>query len=250
MKKHVLTALNSALHPILKNRVYIARAGLVAGLKRRGGYGFIPKRMLSLEHEFLKNLDLKGKTVYDVGGHIGLLTIFFARAVGQTGRIITFEPNPQNYKAIIDHVELNGFTNVKVIPMGLSNKRETLKFVVGHSAQGTAAPDKQEHLLEREGVKITQIEVDTLDNLIVTNDLPKPDFVKIDVEGLELKVLQGMSQIITDYRPEMHIELHGVKEREVIELLLSYHYNLYQIEDDINITQQNIDKVRGHQYAH
>ncbi len=89
-----------------------------------------------------------------------------------------------------------------------------------------------------------------MDNQIAVNNLPGPDFVKIDVEGLEIEVLRGMSQTISDYRPKMHIELHGIREREVIELLLSHNYRIYQIEDGIDITQQNIDMIRGHLYVH
>jgi hypothetical protein len=115
MKKTVLAALTSVLEPMLRNHVYTAKAGLVTGLKRRGGLGFIPKKSLTREHTFLKSLDFKGKNVYDVGGYTGLITIFFARAVGETGSVVTFEPNPQNYNAILDHIELNGFNNVTVI---------------------------------------------------------------------------------------------------------------------------------------
>jgi FkbM family methyltransferase len=250
MKETVLSALISVLEPILRNQVYVARAGLIAGLKRRGGFGFVPKKTLTLEHMLLKSLDLEGKTVYDVGGYIGLITMFFAREVGEAGRVITFEPNPQNYYAILDHIELNGFTNVRVIQMGLGSKQETLKFVVSDPARGTADPNKQRQLLEQESVKVSQIEVDAMDNQIAVNNLPKPDFVKIDVEGLEIDVLCGMSQTISNYRPEMLIELHGTSEREIVELLLSHNYNIYQVEDGIDITQQNIDMVRGHLHVY
>jgi FkbM family methyltransferase len=160
LKKAVLSVLTSVLKPMLKNQIYVARAGLIAGLKRRGGFGFVPKKALTPEHIFLKGLDFKGKTVYDVGGYIGILTMFFAREVGETGKVVTFEPNPQNYNAILDHIELNGFTNARVIQMGLGSKQETLKFVVNDPYRGTADPNKQKKLLKQKGVKVLQIEVD------------------------------------------------------------------------------------------
>lgn len=250
MKKTVLSVLTSVLEPILRNQVYVARAGLTAGLKRRGGFGFVPKKALTREHMFLKGLDLKDKTVYDVGGHIGLITMFFAREVGETGRVVTFEPNPQNYNAILDHIELNGFTNVRVIQMGLGSKRGTLKFVVTGSALGTAEPNRQKRLLEQKGAKVLYIQVDTMDNQIAVNNLPRPDFIKMDVEGLGMDVLRGMSQTISTCTPEIFIELHGMGEQEIAEFLLSRSYNIHQVEDDIDITRQNIDMVRGHLYAY
>jgi FkbM family methyltransferase len=250
-RKGVLSVLASALKPILRNQVYVARGNrLTAGLKHRGGFGFVPKKSLTREHMFLKGLNFRDKTIYDVGGHIGRLTLFFARETGETGTVVTFEPNPQNYLAILDHVELNCFTNVRVIQMGLGSKRETLKFVVTGSAQGTADPNKQEFLLKQKGAKVFHIEVDTMDNQIAVNNLPKPDFVKIDVEGLGIDVLRGMSQTISTYRPEIIIELHRTSRQEIAEFLLANGYKIYQVEDDIDITYQNIDMIHGHLYAY
>ena len=94
--KNVLKAtIISALRSLLKNRVYTSRSGLVKGLKRKGGVGFIP-RQLSLEEKFLMNLDINGQTIYDIGGNVGIFTMFFARSVGKKGKVITFEPNPWN----------------------------------------------------------------------------------------------------------------------------------------------------------
>jgi FkbM family methyltransferase len=250
MKGKLLYTLASILEPIFRNLVYVVpKPSLVAGLKRRGGFGFVPRAMIR-EHLFLKSLDYKGKTVYDIGGHMGLMTMFFAREAGENGRVVTFEPNPQNCDVILDHIKLNGFTNVTVIPIGLGSKREKLKFVVTDSALGTASPARQKILLEQKGAQVFEAEVDAMDNQMTANNLPRPDFVKIDVEGLELDVLQGMSQIIGRHRPHMSIELHGVNELEIAKFLLSHHYKIYQVEDSIDITEQNLDRVHAHLYVH
>jgi FkbM family methyltransferase len=250
MKNAIRFGLVSILTPMVKNHVYTQKAGLATGLKRRGGFGFLPlKKVLTREQLFLRGLDFKGKTVYDVGGYIGLVTLFFARQVGETGQVITFEPNPQNYKAILDHVNLNGFSNIRVIPLGLSSQSETLKFVVSGPARGTADPTKQKSRLAQKDEQIIQIEVDTLDHQILINQLPRPDFVKIDVEGLEIEVLRGMTQTITNHKPAIFLELHGTAEREVVTFLLSHQYRVHQVEDDIELTNQNLDRVHGHLYA-
>lgn len=255
MKKTMMTAVASILAPRLSSYVYTARSGLITGLKRRGGFGFIPKKALTQEQMFLKKLDLRDKTVYDVGGHVGLMTLFFARAVGQTGRVITFEPNLQNYQAILDHVELNGFQNVTVIPMGLGHKRDTLTFFVSGQATafGTAHPNRRLELARQGNLSNfihSTIEVDTLDNQISVNKLPWPDFVKIDVEGLEIDVLNGMRQTISQRKPALLIELHGQSEQAIVEFLLAYGYRLFQVEDGVGIRPQDAPSVQLYTYRH
>jgi FkbM family methyltransferase len=140
---------------------------------------------------------------------------------------------------------------VTALRSGLGRKRETLKFVVAGDDQstGTAHPDRQARLLNIKGAKSFYVEVDTLDNQIEVNNLPRPDFIKIDVEGLELDVLNGMTQTISEYKPKLLIELHGQSEREIGEFLIFYNYNINQIEASINITSENINLVRGHLYC-
>jgi FkbM family methyltransferase len=234
----------------LRKQVYTARAGLVTGLKRRGGLGFFPKP-LTKEYIFLKSLNYKGKNVYDVGGYFGLMTIFFAREVGENGTVTTFEPNPDNYEVIIDHLQLNNFRNAKVICIGLGKQPEKLKFVVDDKqpAKGTAQPALQEHFLKEKTSRILEIEVDTLDSQMAHHNLPVPHFIKIDVEGLELEVLQGMTQTISRYKPDLFIELHGQNKLELIDFQLSHDYNIHQVEQSINITQANKELARQHLYA-
>lgn len=243
----------TVLAPLVQRHVYTQRTGLAAGLKRRGGFGFLPFHKTltqdSQEQRFLEKQEFAGQTVYDVGAHVGLLTLFFARAVGETGNVIAFEPNPQNYRTIIDHVYLNRLTNVKVIPLGLSSRSGSLRFVVTRSALGTAEPHLQMQYEQEKGVRVFQIEVDTLDGQVGAKGLPAPDFIKIDVEGLELDVLRGMVETIHAHRPRILLELHGPFDREVVAFLLAAGYRVHQVERPIAITRQNIDSVYGHLYA-
>ena len=249
LRSILVSVFEPLLTPLLSNRVYVARAGLVKGLKRRGGFGFLPKKKLSREHIFLKSIDFEGKTVYDVGGHIGLMKMFFARAVGDQGKVVTFEPNPMNYDRILDHLNLNGFSNVNVVQKGLGNETGKVEFVVTKSECGTADPKRQVVLLENKKGKTLHVEIDTLDNQIMYLNLPKPDFVKIDVEGFELQVLLGMTQTIKLCKPQMHIELHGTSERDIVEFLWHYQYSVRQVEDDFEIKPENLHRVHGHLFV-
>lgn len=238
----------SVLRPLLKNHIYTSRNGLTKGLKQKGGLGFIPKRLLTQEEKFLLGLDINGQTIYDIGGNAGIFTIFFARSVGKKGKVITFEPNPQCCNMILEHLKLNNLNNVEVHQIALGKNREKATLAVRKSETGTGSlqEDIKASILQEKGAETIQVEIDTLDNQITTNNLPKPDFVKIDVEGLEMDVLHGMSETIEAHKPKLFIEVHGVdmqrkieNVQRVVEFLIAREYSIYHIESGETITSSN-----------
>jgi FkbM family methyltransferase len=248
----------SALRSLVKNRIYKSRSGLSKGLKRKGGFRFIP-RPLSLEEKFLLHLDLNGQTIYDIGAYEGILTIFFARSVGKNGKVITFEPNPLNCNIIFDHLKLNNFGNVEVKQIALGKKREnaTLAFRKLETGIGSLQEDIKASILQKKDAQTIQVELDTLDNQIIINSLQKPDFVKIDVEGLEMDVLDGMCWTIKSYKPKLFIEIHGVNlqskienVQKIVEFLIAHEYSIYHVESEKRITPPNAQvAIMGHLYC-
>ena len=256
--------LTIALNRLLAGHAYTARHGLAKGLKRRGGLAFLPTfvprstRMLE-EERFLANLDLDGQVIYDVGGDQGIYTIFFAKRVGPRGKVITFEPNPASYKRIMANVELNGFENVDVLPIGLGREQERLSFVFPalDTGRGTAERAIASQILREKGARTIEIEVKSLDSEIRGADLPKPDFVKIDVEGLEMDVLLGMSGTIAECKPRLFIEIHGADMQSkldnvtrVVAFLRGHGYALYHVESKQRIDLSNAGVAKqGHLYG-
>jgi FkbM family methyltransferase len=248
----------SVLRSLVKNRVYTSRSGLAKGLKLKSGLGFIP-RPLTQEEKFLINLDINGQTIYDIGGNVGIFTMFFARAVGKKGKVITFEPNPQCCNMILEHLKLNNLDNVEVQQIALGKMREKRQLAVRKSETGTGSfqEDIKASILQEKGSEIIQVEIDSLDNQIITNNLPKPDFVKIDVEGLEMDVLHGMSDTIKNCKPMLFIEIHGVdvqrkieNVQRVVKFLIGCEYSIYHVESGEIITPSNAEIAKaGHLYC-
>jgi FkbM family methyltransferase len=236
---------------LTQDEVYTMRSGPARGLKRRGGFGFIPWAA-SREELFLGGLDLRGKTVLDIGGYEGIYTLFFSRAVGSTGKVITFEPNPVNCAHIRDNLELNGITNVVLRPLALANRkvRADLLFPVDEPARGSLRADYQIDLAQRFESRTVAVDVDMLDNQVC--DLPPPNFIKIDVEGAELEVLLGMSRVLREFQPALFIEVHtGVQPAALLSVLDAAGYQAWNIEQDIALNSGNSAAYKnGHLYCY
>lgn len=249
------------VRPLFKDYTYTISHGFAKGLVRKGGLGFIPSlRSLNAEEKFLKNLDLEGKTVFDIGAFEGIFTLFFARAVGATGRVVTFEPNPINYQRVLEHLELNHFSNVDVKPVALGNTTGEIKLAFRKSEAGSGSmhPEIRAEIEQELAIQTVPVPLDTLDNQIKAHQLPRPDFVKIDVEGLEPNILEGMQSIAKKAKPSLYIELHGTYlsktrveyNQSICHLLQRYGYSVFYVEkqQSINLSEGELPGF-GHLYC-
>ncbi len=246
LKSRVTVVLIQVLHLLLGRCVYTMHSGLARGLKRRFGYGFRLTRQISPEEAFLTGRDYGGKTIYDVGGYIGLTTMFFARAAGENGRVITFEPNPVNCAELCANLKLNHLRNVTVFPIAVGDASGHFTMLVDpiYASRGSLSPEFQRRMLSRSARPI-DVEVDSLDHLIQQYCLPVPDFVKIDVEGLEQQVLTGMLRTIEQHHPDLFIEVHGVLKRDLVEWLAAWRYAVYRVESQTIVEPEHVPNVRG-----
>lgn len=139
----------------------------------------------------LRRIVRPGMTVLDVGGNLGLYTLLLSRLVGPTGRIVTFEPDPDLFALLKHNCELNVCTNVEMHNVALGRQRDRLKLrrMILNSGDNTLAAGGR-GLFRRE----VDIDVVALDEF-----LPglRPDLVKVDVQGWELEVLRGMERTLS-----------------------------------------------------
>ena len=139
------------------------------------------------EIEFCKKEIKKGDTVVDIGANIGLFTLFFSKLVGTTGRVIAFEPDPENFDVLKKNIELNEITNVTLVQKGVSNKNESVKLYKSNVSGGHS-------LIKNEWAKeYTNIQTVTLDDYFRGEEI---DMIKIDAEGFELEVIEGGKKLL------------------------------------------------------
>jgi FkbM family methyltransferase len=244
--------------PLLERRVYRMRRGLALGLRRRGGFGFIPQLRPTPEQVFLRNQRFEGLTVYDVGTFEGIHSLFFSRAVGEAGHVVGFEPNPRTFRRAVENMALNHVTNVELLPMAVGQRSEVaaLRFDPRDAGRGSIQA-ADEH--ERPSARGTTVNVDVrpLDDLVLSGRIPPPDFVKIDVEGAERAVLAGMEQTLRQHGPSLFIEVHGHDDAEKLAAVRSIlagqatlGYRCRHVETNRELHHGDTDlPIRGHLYC-
>jgi FkbM family methyltransferase len=172
-----------------------------------------------------------GDVVYDVGANLGFFSLVAARLVGPDGRVVAFEPAPENAEAIRRNARLNLIDNIVVIPRAVSSRAGTARLQIVDDQSWSRLEEFGEH---PDTERVLEVETVTIDELVGSGELPPPALVKIDVEGAEVAVLEGMRATIAEHRPAIVCELHGT-HREVAAALAAHDYRVVNLEGRASI---------------
>jgi FkbM family methyltransferase len=149
-----------------------------------------------------------GATAFDVGANLGTYTMQLLHAVGTAGRVYAFEFNPVCVQCLQATVRGAGHGNCTVFPLALGSEDGTLDAVVNYGSTAVGITEASGFFARKPGSPLT-VPCARLDTLIATFALCPPDFIKIDVEGAESRVVAGMEGTLAAHRPTLLIELHG-----------------------------------------
>jgi FkbM family methyltransferase len=180
-----------------------------------------------------------GDTVYDIGANVGYVSLSLAKRVGSAGRVIAFEPLPRNIAAFRRNVEINGIDNVQLLEMAASDH-------VGEAVIRLAEnPSTASLVWHRNDPSATVLSIRTvsIDELIDAGEIALPRFVKIDVEGAEGFVLQGMRRTLAAARPVLFVECSQAGRETAWQLLVDLAYRCQSA-----ITGQTVNSFE--QYRH
>jgi FkbM family methyltransferase len=142
------------------------------------------------ECRLLESLVVPGTTVIDVGANIGLYTLRFARAAGDTGRVYAFEPEPENLRLLAHNLRTNGCGNVTVVPKAVAARTGTARLFL-------SADNLGDHRLVDPGDGRPSMPVPTvaLDDWFAGHAGPIA-LVKMDIQGAEIQALAGMGALL------------------------------------------------------
>lgn len=154
------------------------------------------------------------KVFLDVGAHIGKYTIIMSKKLGNSGKVISFEPDPDNYNVLKKNILLNHCENIIALNIGLWSKKDKLKLYDGFGNENTHGRS-----VVRTTCNFVEIDVDTLDNILEKLGIKEIDLIKIDVEDAEVEVFKGANETIK-LKPKLIFECWGGDNLEQIKNIL------------------------------
>jgi FkbM family methyltransferase len=151
----------------------------------------------------MRKLVQPGMISYDIGAHIGYMSLVLSKLVGSSGRVIAFEPDPDNVASINTNIRRNGISNIRVCPMAVADKSSEVHFATfGYSFVNHIAEEN-----EPADARIILSTAVSLDDFVYAGENSPPDFVKIDVEGAEDRVFTGGERLFQAKRPIVIAEI-------------------------------------------
>jgi FkbM family methyltransferase len=170
------------------------------------------------EMDFLRRWLRPGMTVIDIGANLGVYSLPMARSVGKTGHVFAYEPGSEARALLKRSRELNAAINLDISPLALSDRERDGRLVFSGSNELNALGD---------GGAGETVSITNLDSEDALRGWPSPDFVKVDVEGEEERILAGGRNFFARHSPLIMFEIKaGDKVNENLRALfptLGYH---------------------------
>jgi len=194
------------------------------------------------ENEVITMQTLLGPTavVVDIGANIGYYSLM-AAVKATTGQVYSFEPVTKSFQQLNRNISLNKFSSIHTFQVAISDTNgHTTIYVSADDNSGMSGMKTAENFSgESETVQCL-----TLDEAVIQYNLPKIDLIKIDVEGAEINVLQGMQQIRAKQKPVILIEaskatlaMYNERIESIYEILYADQYRSYRVTG-INILEK------------
>ncbi len=176
-----------------------------------------------------------GDCCYDVGANIGVYTLWAAGAVGPTGQVHAFEPVPEPRAVLTALAARNGLTQVRPTAAAVGSTAGTVRLRLHPGASGLTHQVPPGSVVSPADAAVLTVPATTLDRHAARHR--RPDLIKIDVEGFELDVLLGATELLRAHRPAVllemlpsHLTRRGDQARgKLIDVLARAGYRLFNL---------------------
>jgi FkbM family methyltransferase len=160
-----------------------------------------------------------GAVFYDIGANVGFYSLLASRLIAP-GKVIAFEPLPINVSYLRRHLDLNRCRNVEVLEVAACDQEGEANFEQ-EATLSMGRLDNQGNL---------RVRTSSLDALLHGQEIPPPNYVKMDIEGAEFRALLGAEECFRKYKPTLFLATHGRDVHEnCCKLLRSWNFRLEPI---------------------
>jgi len=217
--------------------IYRVEGGLIF-LNLHESAAMVQRAMGSYEtakHALIRRHLQPGMTFIDVGANKGDFTLLAARLAGNSGVVLSIEPEPENHSMLQRSIALNHYSNIRVMQIALSDRDGTADLHIGAtSGSHSLAPGYK-------GLRKVTVPTMTLDQLVADQQLQTVDMIKIDVQNFELEVLRGAAQTLrANPRLILFLDLPTRSElrREIGEFLAPFGFTYFPDCDELAPTRE------------
>lgn len=183
-------------------------------------------------------------TVIDVGANVGVYTFSAAQRVGETGKVIAIEPFKACVNCLQETSRINQLPWVKIYEAAASDHCGSAKLSLHNASELNEVIS--DNSPSSDSANTVTIQCLTLDSLIETENLTRVDWLKIDAEGHEIKVLQGAERLLTEFKPNIIYEniagAHG-SNGAIMQYIQAKGYQVYSyrpyIQELVPVTDAN-----------
>jgi FkbM family methyltransferase len=216
-------SLRDVVRPFLSHRLTVHRIwrGPLAGDKIVTSWHDYPAAILGYSEaslvRWLFNNVHEGETWIDIGAHYGYTSLAMCERVGSEGRVYAFEPNLSTVGCLDQTRLLNGYDQLTIIPLALSDK-ESLAVSALPTVRGMIDSQILDHASA--GCQaVFSIGFDLIWEMLGAEHNARVDGIKIDVQGMEIAVLKGMRKTLELHRPKVVLEVHaGVARADILDI--------------------------------
>ncbi|HXM67947.1 MAG TPA: FkbM family methyltransferase [Candidatus Acidoferrum sp.] len=179
-------------------------------------------------------------TVYDIGANVGYVCLSLAKRVGPAGRVVAFEPVPRNLAALKRNIEMNGITNIQLWEAAASDRSGEAVLRIAENLSTASL------VWHRNNPSATELRIRTvsIDELVERGEISCPKFIKIDVEGAEGGVSQGMRRTLAAARPVVFLECSEVGRETTWQLFHELNYRCQSA-----ITGKWVDEFEAYRHS-
>lgn len=192
---------------------------------------FYERKEIKFILKFLK----KNMIFFDIGANIGFHSLNVAKH-DKSITIHSFEPIPEIFFNLNNNILLNEVKNINTYNFGISNENNNVSFYFNPNLSGATSLKK---LLDSSKVKLVQSKVVTLDQFMIDNRIQQLDFIKCDVEGAEILVIQGGIDTIRKQKPIIFLEMlrkwshkFNYHPNDIIKILTDLNYCCFTINEE------------------